>query len=206
MKTSEPHRQRAGDERLLSFFWRKPADSLAERTRRRVTLHLIPYLFFLYILAYLDRVNVSVAQFGMEKPLGEGGVGFDRAIFGFGAGLFFWGYWILEIPSTVSIVRWGARWVFVRILILWGICAALVGSIGTPFAGTLFAWLPHIADHSAFVDTMDAVFNNLFGWTAPSARDGGSFAVGSGLARFINGLPATPSYQVYFFRFMLGFF
>src|SRR5437764_9631073 len=143
MTSNEPAPGRWSD-RLLAFAWRTPATTVAERTRRRVTLHLIPYLFFLYILAYLDRVNVSVAQFGMERPLSEGGVGFDRAIFGFGAGLFFWGYWILEIPSTVSIVRWGARWVFVRILILWGLCAALVGGIGTPFAATLFAWLPHV--------------------------------------------------------------
>lgn len=89
MKSNEPHQSSPAGERLLSLFWRKPPDSLAERTRRRVTLHLIPYLFFLYILAYLDRVNVSVAQFGMEKLPSEGGVGFDRALFGFGAGLFF---------------------------------------------------------------------------------------------------------------------
>src|SRR5437868_11075930 len=164
MNSNDPHQSHGGGERLLSILWRKPADSLAERTRRRVTLHLIPYLFFLYILAYLDRVNVSVAQFGMEQSPEEGGLGFDLAVFGFGAGLFFLGYWILEIPSTVSIVRWGARWVFVRILILWGLCAALVGGIGTPFAATLFTWLPHVAEHSAFVDTFDVTFNNLFGW------------------------------------------
>src|SRR5262245_29582987 len=103
---------------LASLFWRKPAATLAERTRRRVTLHLVPFLFFLYILAYLDRVNVSVAQFGMIKPPAEGGLGFNRDIIGFGAGLFFWGYWILEIPSSVSVVRWGARWVLARVLIL----------------------------------------------------------------------------------------
>ena len=67
MNTSELHLKSGGGERLLSVFWRKPADTLAERTRRRVTLHLIPYLFFLYILAYLDRVNVSVAHFGLER-------------------------------------------------------------------------------------------------------------------------------------------
>src|SRR5437870_3303737 len=127
------HASRAG-ERLLSAFWRKPPGSLAERSRRRVTVHLIPYLFFLYILAYLDRVNVSVAQLGMmepslqsslasalglmpspaglgpflgiagflagrSEPLGIGGLGFDPAIIGFGAGIFFWGYIILEVPS-----------------------------------------------------------------------------------------------------------
>src|SRR3954462_8412964 len=110
-------------DRLMAFFWRRPPASLGERTRRRIALHLIPYLFFLYILAYLDRVNVSVAQLDMGLPPEQGGVGFDRDVIGFGAGLFFWGYWLLEIPSTVSVVRWGARWVFLRILVLWGLCA-----------------------------------------------------------------------------------
>ncbi|HLJ92287.1 MAG TPA: MFS transporter, partial [Gemmataceae bacterium] len=180
--------QQAGvGDRLMSLIWRKPPDSLAERARRRITLHLIPYLFFLYILAYLDRVNVSVAQFGMEKPTGEGGLGFDLAVFGFGAGLFFWGYWILEIPSTVSIVRWGARWVFVRILILWGICAALIGAIGTPFATRLFEWLP-------------GTFHFLLGWLISGS------GTDSAIVRFVNELPHNPAYQFYFFRFMLGFF
>src|SRR5437879_1296006 len=167
MNTSEPHPLQAGGERLLRLLWRKPADSIAERTRRRVTLHLIPFLFFLYILAYLDRVNVSVAQLGMEMSPAEGGLGFNLSIFGFGAGLFFWGYWILEIPSTVSVVRWGARWVFVRILILWGICAALEGTIGTPFASYLFGWVPQVP------------------------------AQYGGVAEFINGLHNEPKYQFY---------
>jgi sugar phosphate permease len=137
-------------DRMIQFFWRGPAPTLAERTRRRVALHLIPYLFFLYILAYLDRVNISVAQLGMEKGLDEGGLGFSRATIGFGAGIFFWGYWILEIPSTVSVVRWGARWVFVRILILWGICAALLGAIGTPLGETLFGWLPYLSNNPQY--------------------------------------------------------
>src|SRR5258708_5064512 len=68
MNTSESHPVKGAGERLLSMFWRKPPSSLAERTRRRVPLHLIPYLFFLYILAYLDRVNVSVAQLEMMEP------------------------------------------------------------------------------------------------------------------------------------------
>jgi ACS family tartrate transporter-like MFS transporter len=205
MNTTEPHPRGGRGERLLRRFWPRPADSLAERTRRRVTLHLIPYLFFLYILAYLDRVNVSVAQFGMEQLPADGGVGFDRAIFGFGAGLFFWGYWFLEIPSTVSIVRWGARWVFVRILILWGICAALVGAIGTPFAATLFSWLPHISEHTAMLQGFDRGLNLLVGWLFALCGHG-PLQVGSGLARFVNGLHDSAAYQFYFFRFMLGFF
>src|SRR3954467_2609553 len=136
------------------------AGTVAERTRRRVTLHLIPFLFFLYVLAYLDRVNVSVAQFGMEKSPTEGGLGLDRATIGFGAGLFFWGYLILEIPSSVSVVRKGARRVLTRVLVLWGICATLAGFVGTPVVGKLFDWLPllsvsgdgAVTEVAAFVD------------------------------------------------------
>jgi sugar phosphate permease len=206
MKTSDPCQVSGRGERLVALIWRRPANSLAERTRRRITLHLIPFLFFLYILAYLDRVNVSVAQIGMEKPPEEGGLGFDPAVFGFGAGLFFLGYWILEIPSTVSIVRWGARWVFVRILILWGICATLVGAIGTPFAASLFAWLPQIPENAAILSTIDGGISHLFGWLVSSFGYSGTIQVASGTARFVNGLPHSPAYQFYFFRFMLGFF
>ena len=107
-----------------------------------MVVHLIPYLFFLYILAYIDRINVSVAKLGMQKDPSQGGLGFSEEVIGFGAGIFFWGYWILEIPSTLSVLSWGARWVFVRILILWGACCALIGTIGTPWANTVFGWLP----------------------------------------------------------------
>src|SRR5689334_12668682 len=137
--------------RLIALLWRSPAPTLAERTRRRVTLHLIPFLFFLYVLAYLDRVNVSVAQLGMEAPPADGGLGFDRDTIGFGFGVFFWGYWILEVPSAVSVARRGARRVLVRVLVLWGLCAALVGLIGTPFAARAFGWLPRLPADAAAV-------------------------------------------------------
>lgn len=192
-------------DRFINFFWRKPAADIGERTRRRVSLHLIPYLFFLYILAYLDRVNVSVAQLGMEKPPDDDGLGFVRSISGFGAGMFFWGYWMLEIPSTVSVVRWGARWVFVRILILWGICATLVGFIGTPFMSHLFAWVPHIPDTS-FVNGLDSTLTFLFGWLARGFGRTEPLAVFAGSVATINGLSENAVDQFYFLRFMLGFF
>src|SRR6266566_3120307 len=99
---------RFGD-RLMRTFWRRPAATLGERTRRRVTLHLVPFLFFLYILAYIDRSNIAVAKLGMTESLGQGGLGFDDRIIGWGTGIFFWGYWILEIPSTLWVERRGAR-------------------------------------------------------------------------------------------------
>jgi ACS family tartrate transporter-like MFS transporter len=107
-------------------------------------LYLIPYLFVLYLLAYLDRVNVAVAALGMAKPPAEHGLGFDARILGFGAGVFFWGYWILEMPSTLSVLRWGARSVFVRILVLWGLSCLLLGFIGLPWMDRLLGWLPAV--------------------------------------------------------------
>jgi MFS transporter, ACS family, tartrate transporter len=167
-------------DRLMAFFWRRPPASLGERTRRRVALHLIPYLFFLYVLAYLDRVNVSVAQLHMVLAPDQGGLGFSLDVCGFGAGIFFWGYWILEIPSTVSVVKWGARYVFVRILVLWGLCATVVGLIGLPVVASLFGWLPHLPE------------------------SGPHFLAAT--AHYVNHLHDTPAYQFYFFRFLLGFF
>src|SRR5437763_6159205 len=149
MTASHPSPRRTVADRLAGLFWRRPAADLGERTRRRVVVHLIPYLFFLYILAYIDRVNVSVAGLGMEKSSESGGVGFSSTVIGFGAGLFFWGYWILEIPSTLSVLRWGARWVFVRILVLWGLACVFIGSIGTPWADRFFAWLPTFHENPA---------------------------------------------------------
>ena len=130
--------------RLMRLVWPAPPPDLPERVRRRVRLHLIPYLFFLYLLAYLDRVNVSVAALGMEKSPTEGGLGFDARIIGFGAGVFFWGYWILEIPSPLSVLRWGARYVFVRILVLWGLSCLLIGFLGLPAMDQLLGWLPAV--------------------------------------------------------------
>lgn len=143
---------------LIDVFWRTPAATVAERCRRRVSLHLIPYLFFLYILAYLDRVNVSVAKLGMNRPLDEGGLGFTDEIIGAGFGMFFWGYWILEIPSTLTVLKWGARWVFVRILILWGLMCMFIGGIGTPWMETLMGWL------STNPETQFYIFRFLLGF------------------------------------------
>ncbi|HTQ39023.1 MAG TPA: MFS transporter [Pirellulales bacterium] len=166
-------------ERWMRLVWRKPAVDVAERTRRRVTIHLLPFLFFLYILAYVDRINVSVAKLQMVKPLELGGLGFDNKIIGLGIGMFFWTYWILEIPSTVSVVKWGARWVFVRILILWGLCAAAAGLIGLPIAGKIFGWWP-------LLPTDWPVLGSAFAW--------------------LNALRDDPKHQFYCLRLLLGFF
>jgi sugar phosphate permease len=169
------------------LFWLPPPASVGESTRQRVVVRLIPFLFFLYILAYLDRVNVSVAQLGMTKSPEAGGLGLSSTVIGFGAGLFFWGYWILEIPSTLSVLRWGARWVFARILVLWGLCCTLIGFIGLSWVNNLSGWLETPAADGVFLG-VQWLAHNVF-----QIQDTGN--LGTLVAR-----------QYCLLRFLLGFF
>ncbi len=88
----------------------------------------MPLLFVCYVVAYVDRANVSIAKLTMTKDL----VGFDNAVIGLGAGMFFWGYFILEVPGTLIIEKWSARKWLSRIMITWGIVAALTALVKTP--------------------------------------------------------------------------
>ena len=107
--------------------------SVAERAHQRITWRLMPFLLLLYFLAYIDRTNVGVAALDMKKSMGEGGLGFDDAIIGIGAGIFFIGYFLLEIPGTLIVEKWSASKWIARIMITWGIVASLMGLIGTPY-------------------------------------------------------------------------
>jgi MFS transporter, ACS family, tartrate transporter len=99
---------------------------LGAETRRRITLRLMPFLFLLYLVSYLDRVNVSYASLEMTRDLG-----FSNAVLGFGSGIFFLGYLLLEIPGAILAERWSARKWLARILISWGFFAALTGMVHT---------------------------------------------------------------------------
>ncbi|MBI4469442.1 MAG: MFS transporter [Acidobacteria bacterium] len=109
------------------------ADSAGERARRRITKRIIPYVFILYVIAFLDRVNVGYAGLEMTKELG-----FTDEQFGFGAGIFFVGYFLLEIPGSLLVERWSARGWIARIMISWGIVAVLMGFVRE---ATEFYWL-----------------------------------------------------------------
>jgi len=85
---------------------------------------LIPYLFVLYVIAFLDRVNVGYAALQMT-----GDLGFSPEIFGFGAGIFFIGYFLFEVPGTLLVETWSARGWIARIMISWGVLASATGSI-----------------------------------------------------------------------------
>ena len=85
----------------------------------KINRRLIPFLMLLYLVAYLDRVNIGFAALEMNHELG-----FSDAVFGFGAGIFFIGYFLLEVPSNLILERVGARFWIARIMITWGAISA----------------------------------------------------------------------------------
>jgi MFS transporter, ACS family, tartrate transporter len=93
--------------------------TLEERAFRKATRRLIPFLFLIYVVAYLDRVNVSFAQLQLEDDLG-----FSDTIFGIGAGIFSIGYVIFGVPSNLALERFGARRWLAAIMIVWGVLSA----------------------------------------------------------------------------------
>src|SRR5262249_4129628 len=102
--------------------------SLPSRTPSRVARRLIPFLMFIYLLTYLDRANIAIAKLQMQQDLG-----FSDAVIGFGAGIFFIGYLLLDIPGSLMVERWSARKWIARIMISWGLVATLMGFLNTPW-------------------------------------------------------------------------
>ncbi|PLR75923.1 MFS transporter [Bacillus sp. V3-13] len=97
---------------------------LEEQTVRKVTKRIIPFLFVLFIIAYLDRVNLSYAALDMNKDLA-----LSSEVFGLIAGIFFLGYVIFEIPSNIMLHKFGARKWIARILISWGLVVVFTGYV-----------------------------------------------------------------------------
>jgi D-galactonate transporter len=100
--------------------------AVARRARKRIAWRLLPFLFLLYIIAFLDRMNVSAAALQMPHDLG-----FNDKVVGLGAGMFFIGYLVLEIPGALIAERWSARRWIARIMISWGMITALMAFIHT---------------------------------------------------------------------------
>src|SRR5262249_32682366 len=91
----------------------------------KLTRRLIPFMFLLYVVSYLDRINVGFAALQLNKALN-----FDPAVLGLGAGLFFIGYFIFEIPSNLIMERVGARVWIARILVTWGLISSAMMFVG----------------------------------------------------------------------------
>lgn len=90
--------------------------SLERATMRRVAWRLVPFICLLYFIAFIDRVNIGFAALTMNKDLG-----FSSAVFGFGAGIFFFGYFLFEVPSNIILDKVGARLWIARVMITWGL-------------------------------------------------------------------------------------
>lgn len=152
--------------------------ALSERTIRKIRRRLVPFLLLLYTLAYLDRVNVGFASLEMTQELG-----FSNEVYGFGAGIFFLGYWLLEIPGAVLVERWSARKWISRIMVSWGAAAAFTGLVHT--AGEFYTarFLLGVAE-AGFFPGIVVYFTHWF----PAAERAKAFAgllVGSAIAQVV---------------------
>ena len=97
------------------------ADEVREQALLRIVRwRLLPFMFVLYIVSYIDRVNVGFASLQMNRDLG-----LSASVYGLGAGIFFLGYFVFEVPSNLLLERFGARPWIARIMFTWGvICSA----------------------------------------------------------------------------------
>jgi MFS transporter, ACS family, tartrate transporter len=99
---------------------------IALSARRRIALRLLPFVFLLYIVAYLDRANVSFAALRMNLDLG-----FTDRVYGLGVAMFYLGYVLFEIPGAIIVERWSARKWTARIMISWGVATIFSGFVHT---------------------------------------------------------------------------
>src|SRR4029078_27884 len=108
-----------------------------ERVLSKVLWRIVPFLLLCYIVAYLDRVNVGVAGLTMNHDLG-----LSPAEFGWSAGLFFFGYFLAEVPSNLALQHFGARKWIARILITWGLLSAATAFVHGPVSFVIIGFLP----------------------------------------------------------------
>lgn len=96
-------------------------------TRHQIALRLLPFLFLLYIVNYIDRTNLSFAVLGMSRDLG-----FNDRIFGVGVGMFFVGYVAFQIPGALLVERWSARKMIAICMVTWGLLTVATALVRTP--------------------------------------------------------------------------
>jgi D-galactonate transporter len=141
----------------------------------KVTWRLIPLLFLCYVAAYLDRVNVGFAKLQMLKDLG-----FSETVYGLGAGIFFIGYFIFEVPSNIILHKVGARLWIARVMITWAIISAAMMFVQSPTTFYVLRFLLGLAEAGLF----PGVILYLTYWY-PSARRGKIIAL------FMTGIPIS---------------
>src|SRR5215470_1236235 len=119
--------------------------TLEQRTIAKVSWRLLPLIVVIYFVAYMDRTNVSFASLSMNKDLG-----FSAYIYGWGAGIFFLGYFLFEVPSNVILEKTGARLWIARIMITWGIAAAIMAFVTGPASFLTLRFLLGVAEAGFF--------------------------------------------------------
>ena len=120
-------------------------DTIERRTMRKVYLRLLPFCFCLYLICYLDRANIGFAALTMNRDLG-----LSTYVYGLGAGAFFWGYFLLEVPSNLILERVGARKWIARIMVSWGIVSGCFALVDGPIAFFSLRFLLGLAEAGFF--------------------------------------------------------
>ena len=122
---------------------------LGERTMRKTAWRLVPFLMLLYFVAFLDRINIGFAALTMNRDLG-----LTARMFGIGSGIFFFGYFVFELPSTLILHRVGARFWIGRVMITWGLVSMAMAFIPDPMSFYALRFLLGIAEAGFFPGTI----------------------------------------------------
>jgi MFS transporter, ACS family, tartrate transporter len=120
-------------------------DEIETRVLRKVTLRIVPFIMLLYFVAFIDRVNIGFAALTMNKD-----IGLSPAVFGFGAGIFFWGYFLFEVPSNLALDRFGARLWIARVMISWGVVSGAMAFVQGPMSFYSLRFLLGVAEAGFF--------------------------------------------------------
>ena len=153
----------------------RAAPSEEERVYGKVTRRLIPFLFLCYVVAYLDRVNVGFAKLQMLSDLR-----LSETVYGFGAGIFFIGYFVFEVPSNIILHKVGARVWIARVMISWAIISGAMAFVATPFWFYVLRFLLGVAEAGLF----PGVILYLTYWYPAERR-------GKIIALFMTGIPIS---------------
>lgn len=149
--------------------------TLEQGTLRLVSRRLIPFLFLLYVVSFLDRVNVGFAALEMNRDLG-----LSPSVYGFGGGIFFIGYSLLEVPSNLILARIGARRWIARIMITWGVIASCMMFTRGPLSFYALRFLLGVAEAGFF----PGIIFYLSKWFPSDAR-------ARAVARFMTAIPIS---------------
>lgn len=118
---------------------------IEKRTLKKITWRIVPFIMILYLIAYIDRVNIGFAALTMKEDLG-----FTASVLGFGAGIFFLGYFLFEVPSNVILHKVGARIWIARVMLTWGLIAGGMAFVDSTTSFYVMRFLLGVAEAGFF--------------------------------------------------------